>query len=713
MASATGILLLLQSYTSTHSIISNMSYTINGLTAQQFNIVSDLLAKASRLILVLVFSRFLYQRLLKWHLQAGGTVPVQSLGQVPEDVVTGAEQVWFWRGTVPAVILGLLMVIGDFSHTVADSGLDFETSLQEGGNAFVLDLFQRNTDIIFQAMGDHGLSERTKVFLDNTADFFKLDKIPLALMGASDSIAMGQSSLAFSAFSAIQNANTNSDPQAQTEEDYQRSTTYQGLDGVMVHTGTDANEGLLASMNGQIPLNCTGMESIFQLQGLNPEFDVHNTTARVPNCNFVALRESGIYKDSQDEEERIEVSAYLLLERGRTSVQVTKDNTLLDSTAIAVAQDERVLARDQGNGDKDAWKQGRVVDFIDGVSMGIPGSSQAMYVPLQHAVLANTGVANRVERSDAGPGLRLRAEIRMDYVIAASVARQDCPPHSNNRNNGFDECMAYVHLMCDPFVEDFVNLPPIAVNNIPGFNPELAYCSLFSVEFVWLKGVAVDPLLVSLVAGVYGRNYPSAKRQGGFATGIARNAIPAAMVMQSSLSMVPQNEQVVRATVNGTYIVFMILPVIVAVLAFAVCFLFNILPGRTSNQDAAAMPTDGWHLLLIGAEHSTKLQAEKRSNSREPFKEPSEDLVYAQIGQEFRLVNRLDVADIRKEYKNSNDATAGHAVGSSSSSDGGNAGVITNIDPDDDVDYKPTSTGVTANDQKTSAGVTQLQNMDV
>lgn len=102
-----------------------------------FNVVSDIFAKLSELLIAAAIVS-LYAFMLSLQSRSDRHIPIEDLTQIPGDSVDALKLLARWRLSLPAMLLVVLLLVADFSHTVADIGLNFVDKAQRGPNATVL-----------------------------------------------------------------------------------------------------------------------------------------------------------------------------------------------------------------------------------------------------------------------------------------------------------------------------------------------------------------------------------------------------------------------------------------------------------------------------------------------------------------------------------------------------------------------------------------------
>ena len=93
-----------------------------------------------------------------WLLQRGRTIPLSDMDGLPGDFITTMLRLCRW--SFPGLVVALLLGFADFSHTVADSGLNFAVAQQVRPMepVFVISDDTRNTKRPYQTSGDPRLS---------------------------------------------------------------------------------------------------------------------------------------------------------------------------------------------------------------------------------------------------------------------------------------------------------------------------------------------------------------------------------------------------------------------------------------------------------------------------------------------------------------------------------------------------------------------------
>ena len=98
----------------------------------------------------------------------------------------------------PAVVFAVILVLVDYAHTIADSGLSFKSDKIQGPLDYVLSVktSDRNRDILFEVVGDP-FQMRTIINSGSLLEGNTETSVQLAasILSASDAIARGESPL--------------------------------------------------------------------------------------------------------------------------------------------------------------------------------------------------------------------------------------------------------------------------------------------------------------------------------------------------------------------------------------------------------------------------------------------------------------------------------------------------------------------------------------
>ena len=535
-------------------------WTVIRLQPTTFNVISDIFAYFTRFAIGMAIAS-LYPLLMTLRLRRGQAIPLEELGQMPSDFVTSLKHVFNISG--PMVLLAILLAFADFSHSVADMGLDFETGTQEGQPMPVLVLGpgKRNSHRPIQLSGDP-LNVRTNAvsklsFLGIDVDKGRTqDVLVNAYVAATILIARGGSPF-------VSNV-----PIA--ERVTLQNAVLANVSGFVA--SFVPGDHPIAYMAKEIPLDCSdvAMAVVDQISSGDRYVDTSvENIAWVPNCTLSGMRSSGIFGSDSwtlaHHHPRILENAYIKLDATNSDIFL-RNGTEVFQVFQATAEDKR-LARD-----REDWTQGRAMSSVDGIVIG------NLTIDLGAVVFA-TGC--RVFGSFLSPG---GVDERGEYGLIGEIPLE-CPPRPSGLPLTNDlECIAIVTVECAIFREDIV----AHVHEVYGPLTESTECELSGLRLVWGRDLVADSELVTVVAGLYGIVRPMIWDDGD--RRFQENGILAAIFALGTVEERPSIETVVRASVNITYVLFMLLPVF---FTFVIVLLMH-----QSYRFCLVVPKSPWELMV-------------------------------------------------------------------------------------------------------------------
>ena len=107
------------------------AWTLQRIHPTAFNVASDLFSYFTRVVIGGAIAT-LYAALLTWQIHLRRPVPLAQLGELPRDAMQGLVALPHWQWSLPALSLVALLLVADFSHSVADVGLKFPNVPVEG-----------------------------------------------------------------------------------------------------------------------------------------------------------------------------------------------------------------------------------------------------------------------------------------------------------------------------------------------------------------------------------------------------------------------------------------------------------------------------------------------------------------------------------------------------------------------------------------------------
>lgn len=557
-----------------------ISYTFEKIDPELFNQIAELFGTVAGWIYGVAIAG-IYGSIMTWHLRRGNSIPASELGNIPGDTFESLLLGWSLK-SFPAVVLVLLLGIGDFSKTVALEGLTFPLVRQEGPEDTVLSLatMDRNSQRLPQTAGDPP-SLRSVAIPDIFYDFLALNDTEVlgayqsfqdlihGYLDAADLVARGASPL------------TNS-----TTPQIRESTNYYGV-GTEMRANRDY--GPVVSMDMQIPLLCDSSSMVpvnlsqSKTSSREPSIQYQSLVA---NCSFSQVRQSGILEETADKIEILEFATNQV--ENRDKVYLSDGSNLFRK--FDTTKQFRELARDKAD-----WKRGRDVSFlIKGVRYG------DKHFPLQTAVVA-TGSPSVPNFHFIDNNSVLGWEHVNNHIVVGHFA-EECPPRPSGGSmedtyGRTVSCLAFMELTCDSFPEDHESVKL----GIPSMNLGAVYlgksnpsCTFYDFSIVWGNNFDVDEELVSVVAGVYGRVRPNSFVSAFAPLDFFFHSIPAALFAMGTLDTEPSLKLVVRPRINGLFIFFMFFPLMIGLALY--------LAVRLTAERRSPIPEDPLDLLCLARE---------------------------------------------------------------------------------------------------------------
>ena len=270
------------------------TWILRNINPTTFNVMTDVFDKIVMIMFGIAVAT-IYPSFMRWKVYHGLEVPVDTLGDVPSDfwaVLTGYQA---WRTSWPTILLVILVVAADFSHSIADSGLDFVTVDEKGPEARILFLAlnpnarnkYRPAELWGDPPGSRGLWEPTSLYESLNAELQIEEEEKLeSFLKAIALMARGGS------------------PFTQESEFPARivDVEFGGVEKPEDNAGfilryVDGDAQPLVQISTELPFQCTGPAmNISQISFGDPDFErpIHNL-AVVPDCDLTSLRSSGIF----------------------------------------------------------------------------------------------------------------------------------------------------------------------------------------------------------------------------------------------------------------------------------------------------------------------------------------------------------------------------------------------------------------------------------
>jgi len=553
-------------------------WILYGISARGFNVLSDIFAYTTRVLFGVAFSA-LCPVFMTWHVKQGKPIPINRLGSVPGDVFQATGSLQFLRWSLASLLVAGIMLVADFSHSVADVGLDFVAVKGRGPDQPVLVIApdKRNKGRPIQTAGDP-LTIRT---------------YQQPIMGDLEE-KRSQNSLVLGYIDAATKIGTDASPFITRASDAAQVFTH--IDRVPdFRVDFMSDDSALEQMDTRIPLEC---ESVNLIEIEQSTVNDHvfekplKTTALVPNCTFASTRPSGIYDTSPKTIQIIEIAARLTADPILdASLDIWLRNSSNKFRVFEATAESRRLARD-----REDWKKGREFFGIDGVEIGDLSIDFG-------AVVVATGTSKAPYLGDG----------QTEYGFVAEIT-SDCPRRPSGLPTSDDvECFAILTAVCDTFPEDSAK----AFHEVYFPQPtSTSQCTLNSIWFVWGRNFVADAELVAVVAGMYGIIQPILLEKYSF-VGLG---VLAALFALGTLEGLPSNENFIRPKVNGVYIVFMLLPLFLSIVSVIVVVSFR------KRQDLPIPETP--LQLMVTATETESSYIPKRSSRNNKFPDDEKKLVF-------------------------------------------------------------------------------------
>lgn len=557
-------------------------WTITSMSSTGFNVLSDIVGYITRILIGMGIAAF-YPLFMTWQIRfSGKPVPVKAIGSVPGDFVTASGSLVRWYNwSLPAIVLAIILFIADFSHSLADIGMEFvelyePDSLQPILNVPTSSADHRNTARTLELSGDPQFT-RTSVYrvsyLEGRVNEAREESALVdSFVQAATLICRGLSPLTLAAPRALRK-----------NEDF---------GGVSFNTYHLPDDSPLTALPTEIPVECYGppvelKESIYGF----PVFDTPlNNTALLPNCTLSGTRSTGIYNDGNDGVDYVtvleEASFYGIApdidapDNGKEILLRNGSSTTFQK--FTLTKDEKLLTID-----REDWKKGREVSRVfNGLQVG------SLAIDFGRIVLAT------------GPPSGASTE----YGFAAQIT-SDCPHRPSGLPSFDTECLALMVMKCEEFEED----SRLSYHELYDPYTVDSECELNTVSIMWGRNWGGDADLASEVAAMYGVVEPSGREISAF----NRNSILAALFVRSTVQERLSEKVVVRARVGVLYMFFMLLPFF---LLGALIYLVKRLRDRI-----IVVPSNPWELMILGQEDNENIP--KRPTRNSAFPESPEDYV--------------------------------------------------------------------------------------
>jgi hypothetical protein len=232
---------------------------------------------------------------------------------------------------------------------------------------------------------------------------------------------------------------------------------------------TNADGGPIASIPLEIPLNCTSERMVQYIQtqgyGLTQEdidaFRANGIDANVvvygallPNCTYTAARASGIFDEDSGALTDAEIVEHALLVPHQSfhyAGGVAPEYGLIRNgelfryagATFELSPDDKTLAKDRSN-----WKEGRIVEGIEGLRYGNE------VIEFNRTVISSGPLIQVVNK----PGADITStnpnnyDYIHSYMLVSTVKECPSPPSGIITTS---QCLAFVFIECSRFNEDF------------------------------------------------------------------------------------------------------------------------------------------------------------------------------------------------------------------------------------------------------------------
>ena len=552
-------------------------------------------------IIMLLFATsvtMLFPAFMSWQLKKGKAIPASRLGYIPSDFFSALSGFRMWQLSIPAVSLVALIIAADFSHSIADAGLEFVAVREEGDLMPVLHLGthpdRRNSQPPLEIAGDP-IIVRTLIDNKNVQEGRYEEARPQTTLVGNylatvQLVAIGESPF----------TKRNLTSWRMVERDFYlkaMNTTFRSF-------YVDFDESPLVIMDSEIPLNCDSIEMAESERVSNGNTfyeEPKESTAWVPNCTLTAERPSGRFGESPNDNPEIVETLELVLPISTAdenqTVMLTKGNESFVS--FLASPESKKFSRDREN----EPVRGRRFFDVDGMEIG------DTFIPFESVFLA-AGINRAAGLFDA---FQSEFSPRTEYALVAEVKNENCPERPSGYSSDEMECMVTIILVCDTFPEDS------ATYYHPIYGPELvsSQCDLLFFDIVWGKNFVVDAELVSTVAGLFSMTKPS--NVAGTLRDFNQHSILGASFALGLVGEAPSVDQVVRPRVNVTFVVFILLPVVVSIVLISVALY--------AKRRSMPIPTEPWEFFIMGAENYDLFPV--RQDQHDPFPKVDRNLVFA------------------------------------------------------------------------------------
>lgn len=158
-------------------------------------------------------------------------------------------------------------------------------------------------------------------------------------------------------------------------------------------------------------------------------------------------------------------------------------------------------------------------------------------------------------------------------------------------------CAVFVMLECEEFLEESSGVANDGVFIVG----ETSNCEMTWLTIVWGQNFLLDDEVLAVTAGLFGATRPSTME------GVSahwRAGMLGALFALGTIDAKPSIEVIVRPVINEIYLIFMSLPVVLALL----CFLLVL----TLRHKALPIPTTAYDFMVLGRENEVTPRRSKR-----------------------------------------------------------------------------------------------------
>ena len=372
------------------------------------------------------------------------------------------------RWSLTGLALALLLCFADFTHSIADTGMDF-VSVNEVGHmepVLILSKEKRNTKRPYETAGDPFLTRTDPDFLvrNKTVAEHLLNNDTESVIESRRQSQLTESYL--TAVSLIVRDGVCSFFISFNESTTSAQASFFNVLGFRVDYVP--GDYPLCKMTTELPLNCSDSEMTHIQQRL-PAGSFKGTTldisAQVPNCTFRGRRESGFYGEDELGSAKILETAFVPFS-GKIEVSLSNGTgNVRGSGRFYLSHEDKRLARDRPD-----WRKGRRVTAFD--TLVIDNTS----IELGALVIASSEIQESYTFGSASNNVQRDTKY---YGLIAEILGP-CPPRPSGLAHDDTVCLTLVSIWCDPFLEDESSF----YNEVYSLR-DPSECSMLQLGIVW------------------------------------------------------------------------------------------------------------------------------------------------------------------------------------------------------------------------------------